>query len=156
MNPQAPNQHPYSHYLAAAFAFLFDQKGELLLLRERGDAKYVWDLPGGTLTDQERPIDGLRREVLEETGLTIRLLSPLCWLKRDIHDSGEPILVAFYVAEAADGEVSLSGEHMRYRWISIEEFRKERLEVSAEREIVETAFGHYQEIKASECDSSQS
>src|SRR5579859_2848655 len=113
MKSRSPNKHPYSHYLAAAFAFLFDSQGRLLLLRESGDdAKYTHDLPGGTLTDEERPVDGLQREVLEETGLKIRLLAPLCWLKWDRHDSGDPILVAFYLAEVTEGNVSLSEEHM--------------------------------------------
>lgn len=146
MSPRTVNQHPYSRYLAAAFAFLFDKNGELLLLRENEEhAKYTWDLPGGTLTDDERPLDGLRREVFEETGLRIRLLSPLCWLKWDMHDSGQPILVAFYVAEVADGKVSLSEEHASYRWISPTEFRTQGIEVSAEQEIVEAAFEQYEE-----------
>jgi hypothetical protein len=56
-------------------------------------------------------------------------------------------LVAFYVAETHDSEVSLSEEHQNYRWVSIEQFRQEHLEVSANEEIVEACFEHYLEHK---------
>jgi ADP-ribose pyrophosphatase YjhB (NUDIX family) len=146
--PRRTNHHPCSHYMAAAFAFLFDHRSRLLLLSEQDEGrKYMWDLPGGTLTDYEQPVDGLHREIMEETGLRIELLSPLCWLKLDRHESGHAILVAFYVAETRDSEVSLSEEHQNYRRVSIEQFRQEHLEVSANKEIVEACFEHYLEHK---------
>jgi 8-oxo-dGTP pyrophosphatase MutT (NUDIX family) len=144
MSQLETNHHPSTQYLAAAFAFVFDEKQRLLLLSEHKDRrKYMWDLPGGTLTDEEGPIDGLRREVYEETGLQLRLLSPLCWLKWDRHESGRPILVAFYVAETSTDEVSLSEEHSGFRWVSMKEFEWEKLEVSAGPEIVEESFAQY-------------
>jgi ADP-ribose pyrophosphatase YjhB (NUDIX family) len=149
VDPRDTNHHPYSRYLAAVFAFLFDQSGRMLLLREQdNERKYMCDLPGGTLTDDEQPVNGLYREVFEETGLPIRLLSPLCWLKSDIHDSGCPILVAFYIAETSQLNVSLSPEHNSFRWVPIEEFRREGLEVSADPEIVEACFARYVELTA--------
>lgn len=148
MGYRRANDHPYSHYLAAAFAFLFDPYGRVLLLNEQDDErKYMCDLPGGTLTDQEEPVAGLHREVLEETGLHIELLSPLCWLKWDMHDSGSPILVAFYIAETHDRDVSLSPEHKSFRWVSIEEFEQGHLEVSADPKIVHTFLNRYGELK---------
>lgn len=142
------NQHPYSHYMAAAFAFVFDSYGRILLLSEQDyERKYMYDLPGGTLTDQEGPVKGLHREVMEETGLHIELLSPLCWLKWDTHESGYPILVAFYIAETYERDIFLSREHKSFRWISIEEFQYEQLEVSAGPEIVQAFFDRYRELK---------
>lgn len=149
VGPRDTNHHPYSRYLAAVFAFLFDQSGRMLLLSEQdSERKYMCDLPGGTLTDYEQPVTGLYREVFEETGLRIRLLSPLCWLKFDIHDSDCPILVAFYIAETSQVNVSLSPEHKSFRWVTIEEFKREGLEVSADPEIVEACFARYRELTA--------
>jgi 8-oxo-dGTP diphosphatase len=51
---------------------LLVRDGRLLLGRrgiEPGLGK--WDLPGGFLEEGEHPLDGLRRELLEETGLEI-------------------------------------------------------------------------------------
>lgn len=122
-------------YLGGAFAFVFNQRDEMLLLRERDSKrKYMWDLPGGTLVTDEQPLVGLRREVLEETGLTIAISSPLCHLKWDRHESGHPILVAFYLAEVASGQVRLSGEHIGHRWMDQETMRREDVVLPPGRE----------------------
>jgi ADP-ribose pyrophosphatase YjhB (NUDIX family) len=43
----------------------------LLIKKARGPYTGQWDLPGGRLEFGEKPLDGLVREVMEETGLTI-------------------------------------------------------------------------------------
>ena len=49
-----------------------DEEGRLLLTRRAVDPdKGRWDLPGGFLEEAEHPLDALRRELLEETGLEI-------------------------------------------------------------------------------------
>ncbi len=110
-------------YLAGAFAFVFNEAGEFLLLEERQDKrKYMFDLPGGTLQPDEDPIAGLRREVLEETGVELSELSPLCHLKCDRHESGRSILVAFYVAKCLRPCVKTSVEHSGHRWVTRQEY----------------------------------
>jgi 8-oxo-dGTP diphosphatase len=131
-------------FLAAAFAFVFNKRGELLLLHEHESSrKYMWDLPGGTLLPDERPLDGLRREVREETGLAIEALFPFSYLKWDRHDSGRPILVAFYLAECVDTEVQMSSEHSGYRWVTPEHYLREGLTVSLDDAIVRTILEVY-------------
>jgi len=49
-------------------ALIKDTEGRVLLLRE---ADGSWELPGGGLEHGERPQDGLKREIAEETGLTV-------------------------------------------------------------------------------------
>jgi len=128
-------QDERGQYLAGAFAFLFDHSDRFLLLEERADKKkYMFDLPGGTLQPNEEPVLGLRREVFEETGIEIGSVSHLCHLKYDIHDSGQPILVAFYVARSASSIVRLSGEHTDHRWVTREEYDRENYTVSLENE----------------------
>ena len=48
---------------------LIERDGTLLLER-RADAP-LWSLIAGMVNDEESLVDGLRREVLEETGLTV-------------------------------------------------------------------------------------
>lgn len=131
-------------YLGAAFAFVFDGRGRMLLLKEHESRrKYMWDLPGGTLCDGESPVEGLHREVMEETGLEIELMTSTCWLKQDWHESGRAILVSFYLARGGERKVRLSEEHIDYRWVTRQEFTDEGLTVSAEREIVDDCFARY-------------
>ncbi|MGA5818113.1 NUDIX domain-containing protein [Kitasatospora sp. NPDC094028] len=68
--------------LHSASVLLFDPEGRLLLLHDsysEGRAaqgwRQRWWAPGGILQDGEAPVDGARREALEETGL--RLDEPL-------------------------------------------------------------------------------
>ncbi len=53
---------------------LIVNNGKILIL-ERIKNVYegeLWDLPGGTLEDGEDLLDGVKREVFEETGLRIK------------------------------------------------------------------------------------
>ncbi|MFE2291317.1 NUDIX hydrolase [Streptomyces sp. NPDC059452] len=54
-------------------ALVTDEKGRVLLLKRRADDFLggLWELPSGGVEPGERLEDALRREVLEETGLTV-------------------------------------------------------------------------------------
>jgi ADP-ribose pyrophosphatase YjhB (NUDIX family) len=56
----------------AAYAWC-DRDGEVLLVRvaDRGPGHGLWMVPGGGLKFGEDPLDGLVREVVEETGLEV-------------------------------------------------------------------------------------
>jgi 8-oxo-dGTP pyrophosphatase MutT (NUDIX family) len=128
-------------FMGGAFAFIFNRKDQVLLLSERPDSrKYEWGLPGGTLEANERPLDCVHREVFEETGLAIEVKSPLCYLKWDRHESGRPILVAFYVAEPITEKVQLSGEHVAFRWAGLDEIINEGIDLPPGTEAVVAIF----------------
>jgi 8-oxo-dGTP diphosphatase len=51
-----------------------EKDGKVLLLRNAFDKSIgVWDLPGGRLHIDEQPIDGVKREILEELGVEIEV-----------------------------------------------------------------------------------
>jgi ADP-ribose pyrophosphatase YjhB (NUDIX family) len=53
-------------------ALVVDGEGRLLLVRRARDPYGgTWDVPGGFLNEDEHPLDALRRELREETGLEV-------------------------------------------------------------------------------------
>jgi 8-oxo-dGTP pyrophosphatase MutT (NUDIX family) len=56
--------------LPASIVLLLDSKGNILLQRRADDGK--WGIPGGAMEPGESYEETAEREVLEETGLTIR------------------------------------------------------------------------------------
>ena len=65
------------HHLVVAGAMLFNDQGQILLCKHTYRRLQQWGVPGGYVKSGEDPVDTLRRELNEETGLSaqgIRLL----------------------------------------------------------------------------------
>jgi ADP-ribose pyrophosphatase YjhB (NUDIX family) len=58
-------------FVPAVSTLVSDAEGRVLLVYETDPD--AWSTPGGSVEVDERPEDAARREVLEETGLTVRL-----------------------------------------------------------------------------------
>lgn len=108
----------YESSSPTASAVLVDDAGRVLLARraiepERGK----WDLPGGFLESGEHPLDGLRRELREETGLHVEPAQFLgVWM--DVYgDSGKSTLNLYRVC-GADGEPNAADDIDEVRWFA--------------------------------------
>ncbi len=108
---------PYYTHAVAVNAYLF--KEERFLLLKRKQAPRIWTPPGGKLKTNEDPIQGLIREIFEETGLDIQVMAPIntwfgTWKNRSL-------LSIDYLARWAGRDLKLSGEHSGAAWVTLEE-----------------------------------
>jgi 8-oxo-dGTP pyrophosphatase MutT (NUDIX family) len=76
------------------------------------EGDWAWTSPAGARQPGETPDDAARRELHEETGLTLSLRGPLEHVTED---------VALYVAESeSEAEVVIDVEHDRFEWVTLE------------------------------------
>ena len=65
----------YANAAPTASALCLDDERRLLLARRAHEPfRGLWDTPGGFVEEDEHPLDALRRELLEETGLEVEPL----------------------------------------------------------------------------------
>jgi mutator protein MutT len=62
----------HTRFTVTAGAIVFNDSGQVLLLKHRFRAGSGWGLPGGFLEAGEQPLDALRRELREEIGMEIK------------------------------------------------------------------------------------
>jgi A/G-specific adenine glycosylase len=80
--PRRKKQKKIPHYTVVV-AFIVDAKGRLLIDKRRAEGFLggLWELPGGKRQKNETFRDAVAREVLEETGLGVKVLKKLCVVK---------------------------------------------------------------------------
>ncbi len=93
-------------------------------------AKGVWDLPGGKIEANEDIYKALKREVMEETGLTVKKFSFLTsWIKTN-RSLGDRLVVVFEAElnkKAKNVDVRLSEEHDWARFLGERKANKKDL-----------------------------
>ena len=108
----------------------------LVVRRGKGSAgEGMWDLPGGHLKDDEKPEDGVRREVMEEVGIKLGTVKKVTDITLSWPEKGVKSKMAIYEAEpkgpGTDIYLSPSSnnpdehywqqlprpEHTEYKWV---------------------------------------
>jgi ADP-ribose pyrophosphatase YjhB (NUDIX family) len=114
----------YAQSEPTACALVVDDGGRLLLARRAGEPERgKWDLPGGFLGEGESPLDGLRRELREETGLEIEPLAFAgAWVDRYGPGEEAPFTLNLYwTARIVSGDMRAADDVSELRWFSPEE-----------------------------------
>ena len=107
-------------------AIIFDTKREKVLLTRRAD-NGRWCLPGGGMESGESAAEACEREVLEETGLTVRVKRLIgVYSNPDqlvIYPDGNKayFVVLSFEAEVMDGKLCLSDETTEFGYFSVSE-----------------------------------
>ena len=102
----------------AAVVECVDRGGRVLLARNAAWTQRMFALITGFMEAGESPEDGIRREVAEETGLTVDTLSLI-----GVYDFQRmnQVIIAYHAA--ARGEVRLSSELAEYKLLAPEDVR---------------------------------
>ena len=104
----------------------------------------VWIPPGGHIELDEDPEDALQREIKEETGLKVEIMSSKPEVNSpgtkfllkpnylDVHDANPPHqhIALIYFAKTLNGEVVKSAEHTEVKWFTSEELEKSEYKLS--------------------------
>ncbi|HXF98611.1 MAG TPA: NUDIX domain-containing protein [Gaiellaceae bacterium] len=119
----------YAHSAPAASALVVDDTGRLLLARRaRPPDAGLWDAPGGFLGEGEHPLDALRRELREETGLSVEPGAFVgAWI--DTYGDGPEapaVLNLVWEASVVGGEPRPADDVSELRWFGRDELPPER------------------------------
>ena len=101
---------------------VFNEKKELLLGQERSDGAYA--VPGGWCDVFESASDGARKEVLQETGLTVRIDRLLCLLQRERYREYASMIseyVVYFSATVLSGELKVNHEILSLGFFPIDQ-----------------------------------
>lgn len=100
---------------------LVHRDGEVLLQDRIKDDWRGYALPGGHIEPGESIVEGIIREMREETGLTI-LHPKLCGVKQFPIDGGR-YLVLLFQTDAFSGEL-VSSEEGRMEWVALDQLEQ--------------------------------
>ena len=106
---------------------IIEKDGKILLIKRSGqykDLSYTWDIPGGRINFGEEPIDGLRREIVEETGLELDTVKEILDASTVLKNEEKQIVRITYRCTVKDGTTTLSHEHTEMEWVLIEKLNK--------------------------------
>lgn len=125
-----PNRHLTDTVLVQK-CFLVREDGKILTVKgSLSDEIWpgAWEFPGGGYEYGEDTSDSLRREVMEETNLTLNSFYPVYMTNVTDPDSwlaqADTTLVICYASRDWTGDFKLSAEHIDFLWESPQELLK--------------------------------
>jgi len=108
------------------YGVIVNQRGEFLILRLAASKKFskeAWMLPGGRLDADDQPKFCLKREVLEETGLKVKVIVPVHVAMWDT--ANPPKYSVFFLCRSIGKQnVKISHEHIESKWIKFNGIEK--------------------------------
>jgi 8-oxo-dGTP diphosphatase len=109
------------HPLLGVGALIFRRDSILLVERGRDPLKGYWSLPGGLVEPGEQLADAVKREILEETGLSITPVKIFEIFERIMRDASGRVeyhyVLVDYVCKVVKGELRAGDDVSRAQWV---------------------------------------
>ena len=112
-------------FVIAVSSFIVKDSKLLLIKRTSGNKHFAnaWEIPGGRLEVGEDPIQGVKREAKEETGIDVEVLHPLS-VKHFVREDGQTVTKLNFLCRALSSDVKLSEEHSVFEWVPNEKSKE--------------------------------
>jgi 8-oxo-dGTP diphosphatase len=118
------------------------RNGLIIILHRNISRSYnpgKWELPGGKVEVGQDINSATEREILEETGLLVKIISPLTFTETKIVDRGKykGMLYLELVNEAhlISGSVIISNDHQAFKWVKPKKALNDDLSLEARKAI---------------------
>jgi len=86
-----------------------DEEGKILMVKQSHEGRDIWMVPGGGIEEEENAEEAAIREVLEETGLEIRI-NRLLWHVEEVSEKRGQRFVNFFLGEITGGCFGLGAD----------------------------------------------
>ena len=93
-------------WTGGARVIIVNNEGKILLVRQNHQGKSIWMPPGGASEEGESTRDTAIREIMEETGLIVRIVR-LLWTVEEISESRGQRFVNFFLGTVIGGKEEL-------------------------------------------------
>lgn len=105
---------------------------KVLIIQRAADDTFpnMWEVPSGKREELERTVDAVKREVKEETGLTVEICEPIGVFEFSVEKENEIrdcVQICFLCKPIGKTEVVISTEHQNYIWVSKDELGSYKL-----------------------------
>ena len=111
---EVTNPMPTPKHIVAVAGLVSDPRGRVLMIRS---PRRDWEFPGGQVEEGESLTDALRREVLEETGITVSV-----GMLVGVYSNLKSHIVMFdFLCEMIGGELATSSESPEVAWVERDE-----------------------------------
>jgi 8-oxo-dGTP diphosphatase len=118
---------------ASASGLIVNKSGKFLLIKRSETDDFLpgyFGLPGGGTEFNEHPVEGLKREIAEECGLTVEISHPLTAFSFVMPHEGvekHTVEIVYLCKLTKRQKVNLSFEHCGYKWVNFSQIEKVKL-----------------------------
>ena len=131
-----------THYIGAG-GVVFNERGDLLVVceRHRRTKQPYYKLPGGALQSGEHLVDGVIREVLEETGVSTKFESLVCFRHWHGYRYGKSDIYFVCRLSALSEELTMQAEELEEcLWMPVDDYLNSELVSVFNKRIVKAAM----------------